>query len=299
MKAEIVADGLVWPEGPGILPDGSVAFVETYRSQVSVWTPGKGVRRLAYTRGGPNAVCLGSDDCLYVTQNGGLIGEWHAEEECPGAIQRVSLDGRVEVVVTEVGGVELRRPNDLAFGPDGRLYFTDPGLWDPVGCPEPGHVFALDPDGTGELIAEVGPVFPNGLVVEADGSVVWTESYPRRVQRRTADGTITCIAEFADANAVPDGLAVAADGSLYVSVLTAGGLRVVGPDGEDRGTVDAGVVTSNCCFSGADVYITDGGSPDGTKGSTAPVGMLWKVETDTRGFELFQGQVRAANAAAL
>jgi gluconolactonase len=170
MKAEIVADGLVWPEGPAIIPDGRVAFVETYRSQVSVWSPGQGVKRLADTGGGPNAVCLGSDGCLYVTQNGGVVGEWRAVEQRPGSIQRVHLDGRVEVVATEVDGVKLRRPNDLAFGPDGRLYFTDPGLWDPVGRPEPGYVFALDADGTGELIAEVGAVFPNGLVVEADGS---------------------------------------------------------------------------------------------------------------------------------
>ena len=57
MKAQVVAEGLVWPEGPGILSDGRVAFVETYRSQVSVWSPEQGVQLLAYTGGGPNAVC--------------------------------------------------------------------------------------------------------------------------------------------------------------------------------------------------------------------------------------------------
>ena len=291
MKAEIVADGLVWPEGPGILSDGRVAFVETYRSQVSVWSPGEDVQRLAYTGGGPNAVCLGSDDHLYVTQNGGVVGEWHADDKRPGSIQRVALDGRVEVVATEIDGIQLRMPNDLAFGPDGRLYFTDPGLWDPIGRPDIGFLFALDGDGTGEVLAELEPVFPNGLVVEADGSVVWTESYTRRVCRRTADGTISIVAEFEDERAVPDGLALAADGSFYVSVLFAGGLKVVGPDGEEREPVRAGVVTSNCCFHGRDVFITDGGSASGTKGSLSPVGQLWRVEVDVPGFELFQGQV--------
>ena len=61
----------------------------------------------------------------------------------PGSIQRVSLDGRVETVATDVDGVPLRMPNDLAFGPDGRLYFTDPGLWDLESRPDPGRLIAL------------------------------------------------------------------------------------------------------------------------------------------------------------
>lgn len=127
-SAEIVAEGLVWPEGPTVLEDGSVAFVETYRSQVSIWTPGKGVRRHARTGGGPNAVCAGSDGCLYVTQNGGVVGGWRADDVLPGQIQRISPDGKVETFATEVAGHTLRMPNDLAFAPDGRLVFTDPGL---------------------------------------------------------------------------------------------------------------------------------------------------------------------------
>jgi gluconolactonase len=293
MKSEIVAEGLVWPEGPGVLSDGRVAFVETYRSQVSVWSPEDGVKLLAYTGGGPNAVCPGADDHLYVTQNGGVVGEWHADDKRPGSIQRVGLDGSVEVVATEIDGVKLRMPNDLAFGPDGRLYFTDPGLWDPSGRPDGGYIFALAQDGTGEVLAELDPVFPNGLVVEADGSVVWTESYTRRLSRRTADGTISVVAEFEDERAVPDGLALAADGSFYVSVLYAGGLKVVGPDGEHRPPVAGGAVTSNCCFKGSDIFITDGGSASGTKGSLAPVGRLWRVEVDVPGFELFEGRVTA------
>ena len=39
--SEQLADGLGWAEGPAILSDGRVCFVETYRSQVSVWEKAK------------------------------------------------------------------------------------------------------------------------------------------------------------------------------------------------------------------------------------------------------------------
>jgi hypothetical protein len=34
-EPELLAEGLGWAEGPAVLPDGRVCFVETYRSQVS------------------------------------------------------------------------------------------------------------------------------------------------------------------------------------------------------------------------------------------------------------------------
>ena len=61
-----------------------------------------------------NAVCPGSDDHLYVTQNGGVVGEWHAEDKRPESIQRVALEGRVEVRANEGLVVEQGQP-DLIF----------------------------------------------------------------------------------------------------------------------------------------------------------------------------------------
>src|SRR5215210_7999477 len=186
MDVRRLAEGLAWPAGPTVLDDGRVVFVETYRSQLTVWAPGRGVERFADTGGGPNATALGSDGHLYVTQNGGVVGPWRAEEMREPSIQRVAPDGRVETVATEIDGRRFQAPNDLAFGPDGRLYFTDPGRYDADARPDPGFVFALAPDGTGELVAELPPVYPNGVVVDAHGRVVWVESYTRAVRRREA-----------------------------------------------------------------------------------------------------------------
>ncbi len=285
-----LAEGLAWPEGPSVLPDGRVVFVETYLSRLSVWAPDGLVEEYAYTGGGPNATALGADGRIYVAQNGGVVGPWTAEDRRPGSIQRVGNDGKVEIIATEVDGFVLRAPNDLAFGPDGRLYFTDPGgAYDPVARPDRGRLFALGPNGKGELIAELEPVYPNGIVVEPDGSVVWTESYEGRVKRCTPGGTVRELAVLPSGQ-VPDGLAVAEDGTLYVATGASHGIHVLARDGAVLGLVQVGTVTTNCAFASSTLYVTDGGHAGA---STTPelLGTLWAVDVDVAGQPLFTGDV--------
>lgn len=290
VKVERLADGLVFPEGPAVLDDGSVAFVETNASRVSLWEPGGRVRVLGDTGGGPNACCLGSDGHLYVAQNRGLVGSWRAEKLQPGCIQRVSMEGTVEILVTEIDGIELRQPNDLAFGPDGRLYFTDPGFFDMDAKPDRGRIFALDENGSGELIVELEATYPNGIVVEPDGALLWAESYPRRLVRRHPDGRTETMPQLTRADAVPDGLAYAADGTLYVASLFAGGLEVLGPDGTERGALDVGAINSNCTFSGRWLYVTDFGLHP-LEHAGAAAGVLWRAELDRDGVEPYRGRL--------
>jgi gluconolactonase len=290
VRIEQLATGLGWPEGPTVLPDGRVVFVETYHSRLGVWAPGREVEELAFTGGGPNATALGSDGHLYVTQNGGAVGPWRASQMRPASIQRVSMSGNVAVVATEVDGVRFQAPNDLAFGPDGRLYFTDPGRYDSEARPDPGYVFALGPQGRGEVLVELRPVYPNGIVVEADGSVVWVESYTRAVKRRRVDGGIEeiCVLE---AGHVPDGLAVAASGDFYITTVTSGGLDVVRQNGSLAGFLAGGAIPTNCAFAGSTLYVTDGGVPGEGEEATFG-GALWAVELDAvRGLELFRGAI--------
>ena len=71
MEKSLLARDLGWPEGPVVLPDKRVCFVETFKSQISVWGRSLGVRQYAYTAGGPNSCVLGGAGELYVCQNGG------------------------------------------------------------------------------------------------------------------------------------------------------------------------------------------------------------------------------------
>ncbi len=290
MTMEQLATGLAWPEGPTVLPDGRVIFVETYRSQIGYVGPGGEYGQYAYTKGGPNATALGSDGCVYVTQNGGVVGPWRAEEMLQPSIQRITPDGAIETIATEIAGVAFQAPNDLSFGPDGRLYFTDPGRYDPAALPDPGRIFALDPAGGGELLEELPSVYPNGIVVEASGSVVWVESYTRRVVRRQPDGTVSVVATLEE-NHVPDGLKVAANGDLYVTTVTSGGIDIVSADGSDVRFLAVGAVPTNCVFSGSTLYVTDGGRP-GESTEAAYGGVRWSVALDdAEGMELFQGSI--------
>jgi gluconolactonase len=151
----------------------------------------------------------------------------------------------------------------------------------------------LNPDGSGELFADVGNSYPNGIVVEADGSVVWVETYTQKVRRRAPDGTMRDICQL-PSNAYPDGLAVAANGDLYISTLSSGGMHVVAPDGSSIRFLDLdGTILSNCVFEGSTMFVTDMGGPAGVTPHAVAIGKLWKIETETEGMPMFRGAVAA------
>jgi gluconolactonase len=291
MKVTKLADGLGWPEGPSPLADGRLIFVETYRSQVSVYEEGRGVSQFAYVGGGPNAVLAATDGCCYVTQNGGVIGPWRAKDQRPPCIQRITPEGKVEILATEIDGHRLRAPNDLAFGPDGVLYFTDPGgPFDPVNRPDRSRLFAMNPNGTGRLLEELEPVYANGIVVEADGSIVWVESYTGAVNRRGTDGRIAQLCILPE-KGKPDGLKVAANGDLYITALIAEGIDIVSPDGGYKHLLSVGRVPTNCVFVGNTLYVTDGGHL-GLSAEPDMAGVLWQVDLDdVGGMPLFPGGI--------
>ena len=240
----MVAAGLSWPEGPTVLPDGRLVFVESYRSQLTVLGSDRIPRRFAYVAGAPNSCVLGTSGWVYVCQNGGTVGPWRAAEMVAPSIQRVREGGAPEVLVTEVEGIRLNGPNDLVFASDGRLIFTDPGTYNP-GNPDPSYIHALAPDGTARVVvAFPEPVFPNGLVVEADGSIVWGESYTGHVRRRRPDGIIDDLGRLLGTRPTPDGMKIGADDRLFIADIAAGGIRVLTRDGEIEAFIPVGKVPS-------------------------------------------------------
>jgi gluconolactonase len=293
---EVLVEGLGHPEGPDVLPDGRVIYVETYASEIGVWDPRTGQSgTLVDCGGGPNACMVGSDGDVYLTQNGGTAGEWRAARQVAPSIQRVRLDGTVSFVATEIEGIRLNAPNDLSFGPDGSLYFTDPGVFDPVNRPDPGYILAIRPDGRGEVLEQLPPVYPNGIVAEPDGSVVWVESYTRAVRRRRPDGTIEDLHVLAEGH-IPDGLKVAANGDLWITSITSRGLDVIAVDGRYVQLFDADCIPLNCVFDGTWLYITDQGTFD-TSADAKDNGRLVRIDAGVAGMPLFRGSLPARREA--
>ncbi len=135
------------------------------------------------------------------------------------------------------GGVDLG-PSDPAFL-NGQLYVLDDGGGANHGNPNtPSGVYAIDGSGSARLVADIGawvaanPVAnppsdldPDGdpfAMVSSDGALWVTEHNSGQLLRIETDGAISQVVDFSATDQVPTGLAVAADGSLYVAVLAGG-----------------------------------------------------------------------------
>ena len=287
MNATKLASDLGFPEGPTVMPNGAIVFCDGNTGELLQWRDGR-VGPYAKTGGSPWGAILGTDGAIYVTQGGNVPGS--GELSAVPGVQRVNADGSVELLASSVAGHPLAGPNDLAFGPDGRLWFTDSGTEGDDRYPvrEPGRLYALDSSGNGEMILERPEVYPNGIAFDSAGGLYWTESMAHRVCR-LEDGKATTFCQLSDDH-VPDGMAFAADGRLFVCTTISGGLAVVSPAGEVLGEIAIGECATNCTFDGPTLYVTATKVPDLGFGQTT--GTFWSIATDaTGGLPLIPGRL--------
>jgi gluconolactonase len=154
----------------------------------------------------------------------------------------------------------------------------------------PGRLFAVGPSGvsgTGEMLLELPGVYPNGIAFDARQRLYWTESMAHRV-RRLEDGKPVTFCQLPDSH-VPDGMAFAADGRLFVATTVSQGVTVVSPEGEVLGEIHLGEHATNCIFDGQDLYVTAAREADIE--ASQRTGTFWKVKTDATGLELIPGRL--------
>src|SRR4051794_10868908 len=70
-ETRVLAEGLEFPEGPVVLPDGSVAVCEIKGQRITRVDADGNKEPIAEPGGGPNGAQLGPDGKLYVCNNGG------------------------------------------------------------------------------------------------------------------------------------------------------------------------------------------------------------------------------------
>ena len=147
----------------------------------------------------------------------------------------------------------------------------------------------IDSNGTAHILEELEPVYPNGIVAEPDGSIIWVESYTRRVIRRRPDGTKTLLTTLAE-NHVPDGLKIDEKGNLWITSFSSGGIDIVSRDGAITDFLETGGVPLNCVFSGSTLFVCDFGTT--VLDTNTPMGgRLLSIDAEATGMPLYKGSI--------
>lgn len=270
-----IATDLGFPEGPIILPDGSLICVELAHGCVSRISPDGRKSVIATPSGSPNGAALGPDGLLYVCNSGGFhwerpSGLWlparQADDYSGGRIERVNLaTGEVETLYTHCNGFPLRGPNDLVFDRHGGFYFTDHGKSRPRDMDFGGLYYArADGSSISELVQPM--IQPNGVGLSPDEKSVYV------AETRTGHlWAFDIISPGVIAKTPPhenggrhlagpagytsyDSLAVEANGNICVASLVHGGINVIAPDGSFVEFVPMpDEITTNICFGGPDM----------------------------------------------
>ena len=252
----LVGRGLQFAEGVNFDRDGTLYCVDVTGGTVCRKPPGGELGVWVRTGGEPNGSRFGPGDDLFVADRG------HK------AVLRLSTaTGQHTTYADRWQGQPFKGPNDLCFGPDGTLYFTDPV--DSTFDARIGGVYAVAPDGAVARVA-TSLVFPNGLAVTPDGAtLVVAETHTGVLHRYSLDPSrryeeLPPLVTLSPANlppdeAGPDGMAFGADGNIYQAHFGTGLVRVISPAGAIVASIPAGGPTpTNVAFWEDSLYVTEG-----------------------------------------
>ena len=261
------------PEGPVLLPDKSFLVVEMKPGVGCVRhiSPDGQTRNLVAEMGRPNGLAM---------DKYGIV--WVAETRPPSLI-RLTMNGKMEIFLTECNGEPFLFPNDLAFGPDGALYMTDSGVLveecmidgrvrsDYIKVKMDGRVYKINVKTKEIEKLESGLLFTNGIAFGPDNNLYFNETATGMVYRyQWKDGKI--IGEREDFGNVvvpggkeglkgPDGMKFGVNGNLYVTVAGQGNVTVLDTNGKVTERIStAGSMPTNLVFGPhgeKKIYVTE------------------------------------------
>jgi gluconolactonase len=264
-----LAEGFQFTEGP-VWVGGDLLFSDPNANRIYRYTSA-GTLEVLRERSGYQGTDVGrygqpGSNGLGIDPQGRLTIAEHGNRR----ITRLEATGELEVLADRYQGRRLNSPNDLVWGPEGALYFTDPPFGLPGFFGDPAKelsfsgVYRWSENRGLELLTDELEG-PNGIDLSPDGRFLYVGDWdPQRkiVMRYPLDDSgVGEGVVFLDLTDRPgedaiDGVEVDEVGNVYVS--GPGGLWIVDPDGSPLGLIVAPRHPHNFAWGGGGrtLYLT-------------------------------------------
>lgn len=275
-KAEVLADGFEWSEGPLWVASGKMLlFSDVPKNIVYQWSEENGLQTYltpsGYTGTVPRTGEPGSNG-LVLNNAGQLVMCQHGDRRV--ALMTSEIDNpqpTFKTLAANYKGKRFSSPNDLVQDKKGNYYFTDPpyglkGAVDSVKETSQNGVYQITPDGKLYLLVD-SLTRPNGIGLSPDQTKLYVaNSDPERArwyQYELGDTTVTAGKILYDATAavqgqkgLPDGFKINRVGNIFAS--GPGGIWIFDPNGKLLGKLNLPDAAANCALTDDDktLYIT-------------------------------------------
>lgn len=279
-RAEIIAEGYEWSEGPlWIEKHNMLLFSDVPMNTVYKWTETKGAELYLQPSGytgaipskckepGSNGLTLDNEGNLVLCQHGDRqVGKMDAPLDKPAA--------KYSTLAGKYNGKRFSSPNDCVYNGNGELFFTDPpyGLFtqdDTDSAKEIKHngVYKVKKDGTVVLLVD-SITRPNGLAfLPGEQQLLIANSDPAKPVWYIYDVAGDLLINekiFYDASAhdknwkgLPDGFKVNKNGIVFAT--GPGGVSIFNSSGKKLGLIRLEEAASNCALSADEktLYVTN------------------------------------------
>jgi gluconolactonase len=244
-KAEKLADGFLFTEGPTSDAKGNVYFTDQPNDRIMIWSISEKLSVFMQPSGRSNGLAFDKEGNL-----------WSCADE-RNELWCIAPDKKVTVIPSKYLGKPLNGPNDLWITNYGGVYFTDPFYkrtwWDHDSMPQSCQaVYYLKPDHKTIMRVIDDLEQPNGIVGTPDGKFIYIADIKGNktwLYSINKDGSLGNKKLFCEKGS--DGMTIDVEGNLY---LTGNGVNIFNRDGVFIGNIPVPEGwTANVCFGGEDM----------------------------------------------